>query len=53
MGQKILPNDPEIYYHLGQYSQSVGALSEAKSMYKHCLLLSPSYTPAKDRLREF
>lgn len=51
-GQKILPNDPEIYYHLGQYSQHVGAYNEAASMYKHCILMSPSYTPANDRLKE-
>lgn len=52
MGQKALPGDPEIYYHLGQYSLSVGAKEEAKSMFNHCILISPSYTPAKDRLRE-
>lgn len=51
-GQKILPNDPEIYYHIGQYSQHVKAYGEAISMYNHCLLISPSYTPAKDRLNE-
>lgn len=51
-GQKILPNDPEIYYHLGQYSQQVGAAGEAKTMFRQCLLLSPSYSPAIDRLKE-
>ncbi|MGD9581385.1 MAG: tetratricopeptide repeat protein [Vampirovibrionia bacterium] len=51
-GQKLLPNDPEIYYHLGQYSQQAGAYKEALSMYKHCLLISPTYSPANDRLKE-
>ena len=48
----ILPNDPEIYYHLGQYSLQVGAISEAETMFNHCLLISPSYSPASDRLKE-
>lgn len=51
-GQKLLPNDPEIYYHLGQYSLMVGARGEAITMFKHCKILSPSYTPADDRLKE-
>lgn len=51
-GQKILPSDPEIYYHLGQYSLTVGAYNEARSMFSHCKMLSPSYTPADDRLNE-
>lgn len=51
-GQKILPNDPEIYYHLGLYSLQVNAPAEARNMFKHCILISPAYTPAKDRLRE-
>lgn len=51
-GQKLLPNDPEIYYHLGQYSLQVKAYPEAESMFKHCILISPHYTPAKDRLKE-
>lgn len=50
--QKILPNDPEIYYQLGRYSMSVNANDEAKTMFNHCLMLSPFYTPAKDRLSE-
>lgn len=50
--QQILPNDPEVYYHLGQYSMFVDAPKEAETMFKHCLLLSPTYTPAKDRLKE-
>jgi tetratricopeptide (TPR) repeat protein len=51
-GQKVLPNDPEVYYHLGQYSLAANASKEAEQMFKHCLLISPSYTPAKDRLKE-
>lgn len=51
-GQKILPNDPEIYYHLGQYSLMVGAKGEAITKFRHCKILSPSYTPADDRLKE-
>lgn len=46
LGQKALPCDPEIYYHLGQYYQAVGKEKNACLMLKQCLLISPFYTPA-------
>ena len=49
---KTYNKKPCLYYHIGQYSQHVKAYGEAISMYNHCLLISPSYTPAKDRLNE-
>lgn len=47
-GQKLLPNDPEIYFHLAQYSVLRQHYQEAKLMLKQCLLISPTYTPAKE-----
>jgi tetratricopeptide (TPR) repeat protein len=49
-GQKALPNDPEIYFHLGQYSIALQHEPEARLMLKQCLLISPTYRPAKDLL---
>lgn len=49
-GQRALPNDPEIYFHLGQYSVKQRHLKEAELMLKQCLLISPSYTPARELL---
>lgn len=51
-GQKILPNDPEVYYHLGQYYHAVGRLEEARMMLHQCILISPTYTPALDLHRQ-
>ncbi len=45
-GQKALPNDPEIYFHLGQLSIALGHEREARLMLKQCLLISPTYRPA-------
>jgi hypothetical protein len=47
-GQKILPNDPEIYYHLGQYYYAIGKNEDSAIMLHQCLLITPSYTPASD-----
>ncbi len=49
-GQKALPNDPEIYFHLGQYSVALKHLKEARLMLNQCLLISPTYRPASDLL---
>ena len=49
-GQKALPNDPEIYFHLGQYSMTLGHQKEASLMLKQCLLISPTYRPASELL---
>lgn len=46
-GQKALPNDPEVYYHLGQYYHSLGNNDDAALMLHQCLLISPTYLPAK------
>ena len=49
-GQKVLPNDPEIYYHLGQYYHAMGQFDESTLMLKQCILISPYYVPARDLL---
>lgn len=49
-GQQVLPNDPEIYYHLGQYYAALGQYDEAQVVLKQCLMMSPVYVPAKDML---
>ncbi len=49
-GQKALPNDPEIYFHLGQYSLKQNMVQEARLMLNQCLLISPTYTPAREAL---
>lgn len=51
-GQKTLPNDPEIYFHLGQYSAALQHFKEAELMLKQCLLISPNYRPASDLLAQ-
>lgn len=49
-GQKTLPNDPEIYYHLGQLYHKQNRLEESALMLQQCLMITPSYTPARDLL---
>ena len=49
-GQKTLPNDPEIYFHLGQYSALLNHVKEAKLMLNQCLMISPTYRPASELL---
>ncbi|WP_373532139.1 hypothetical protein [Vampirovibrio sp.] len=49
-GQKTLPNDPEIYFHLGQYSAALDHIKEARLMLKQCLMISPTYRPASELL---
>lgn len=51
-GQKALPNDPEIYFHLGQYSMALNHFHEAQMMLKQCLLISPTYRPASELLSQ-
>ncbi len=50
-GQKTLPNDPEIYFHLGEYSEKKELFEDARIMLHQCLLISPTYQPAKDILK--
>lgn len=49
-GQKTLPNDPEVYFHLGQYSVHRKLYKDARLMLNQCLLISPAYTPARELL---
>lgn len=46
----IISNDPEIYYHLAQYSLQINAFNEARLLLKQCLDLNRYYTPAKNLL---
>lgn len=43
----ILPNDPEVYYHLAQYSFKVGSFRDVKLMAESCLDINKNYFPAK------
>ena len=47
-GQKALPFDPEAYYHLGQYKIIKGELEDARLLLNQCLLISPTFMPAKE-----
>lgn len=51
-GQKVLPNDPEIYFHLGQYTFARNLYKDSRLMLNQCLLISPTYTPARDLLNQ-
>jgi tetratricopeptide (TPR) repeat protein len=45
--QKAVPEDAEIYYHLGQYSFDIGAYEECLNMMRQCLSLNVWYLPAQ------
>lgn len=49
-GRHLLPQDPEVYYHLGQYSFAVEAYKEGKQYLKQCLSINKNYSPAKTLL---
>ncbi len=49
-GQKALPNDPEIYFHLGEYSEKKQLFEDTRIMLHQCLLISPTYYPAQEIL---
>lgn len=51
-GQRCLPQDPEIYYHLGQYCFAIRRYDDAQIILNQCLLISPSYYPAKRLMEE-
>ncbi len=51
-GQAHLPNDPEVYYYLGQYYFDLGQFQEAETVLGQCLLISSYYTPAKTLLQK-
>lgn len=50
LGQRLLPNDPEVYYHLGQYYEMTQQFDEAKVVCQQCLMMNPTYLPAKEML---
>lgn len=51
-GQKTLPNDPEVYYHLGQYRLMKKQKEAAILVLNQCLMMNKDYTPAKDLLHK-
>lgn len=50
LGQKNLPQDPEVYYHLGEILALLNRPTEAALMLKQCLLISSVYHPARELL---
>ena len=50
LGQRLLPNDPEVYYHLGQYYDMTQHYDEAKVVCQQCLMMNASYLPAREML---
>ena len=50
--QQAMVTDSENYFHLGQWYQASQQPSEAQRMFKQCLLMQPSYTPAKAALEQ-
>jgi hypothetical protein len=49
-GQRVLPNDPEVYFHLGQLSLLQEHFPEARLMLRQCLMINPAYRPAEELL---
>ncbi|MGE0201824.1 MAG: hypothetical protein AB7P76_12775 [Candidatus Melainabacteria bacterium] len=49
-GLQCIPNDPEVYYHLGQYWCEVKQPHEARLSLNQCLMICPTYIPARDLL---
>lgn len=46
-GQRVLPNDPEVYYHLGEYFCAMDQPEQALLVLQQCIQMCPFYTPAK------
>lgn len=46
--RKLIDNDPEIYFHLGQYFYSTNDTKECIKMLDKCVELNKEYTPAID-----
>lgn len=44
--QKVLPNDPEVYYHLAQCKQLMGQDDDAILLLNQCTTINYAYTPA-------
>ncbi|MBK8190854.1 MAG: hypothetical protein IPK79_10440 [Vampirovibrionales bacterium] len=51
-GQRMLPNDPEIYYHLGQYCFQRKRYDDCRVVLSQCLLISAAYNPARELLEK-
>ena len=50
--QRLLPNDPEIYYHLGEYHFAANAIRDAEVMLQQSLLICNHYVPALNLLEK-
>jgi tetratricopeptide (TPR) repeat protein len=50
--QKLLPNDPEAYFHLAQLYVKQGDVERARLMLNQCLLISPAFYPGLTLMRE-
>jgi len=48
LGQKLLPNDPEVYFHLAQTRIRQGEIKDAILMLKQSLMINPGFMPATD-----
>ena len=51
-GQKILPNDPEVYFHLAELWIRQKRWAESKTVLQQGLRINRAYTPAKTLLDE-
>ncbi|MFN8615186.1 MAG: hypothetical protein U0003_04670 [Vampirovibrionales bacterium] len=47
LGQQTVPNDVEVYFHLGQCYQALGNIPAAQRCLNQCLLMSPDFRPAQ------
>lgn len=45
-GQQQQPQDPETYYHLGQWYAATGEPNKARRALNQCLMMSPMHPPA-------
>lgn len=52
LGQKLLPNDPEVYYHLAQAKLRQQENRDALLMLKQALLINPGFMPAQDLIAQ-
>lgn len=50
-GQKVYPQDPEVYYHLAQFHCANEDFAVARLMLNQALLINPHYVPARDLLQ--
>ncbi len=50
--QKKMPNNPEVYYHLGLIYEAKNELQKAKEMFLKTLEISPNHNRAKKHLEK-